>query len=150
MLVIAGPLLALGILASLAVIVMAFFMPSIAFTQGDTSTGLGAVALLPFLVLYIVQIIIYATIGGLLLWGIYHWNKPSIIIATIISPILVIIFSATIATPFNIHLDASTPLGIAAFCIYAITPLITGMVAYHDLRYRLPKIQALLMANPPQ
>lgn len=104
-------------------------------------TGLEDIIIVPALLLYLAQIIAYLVIGYFLLRGIYHWSAVAIIANTIASPIVLAIILATFTNRFDAIVDFSTPVGIGILLFFLLAPLVLGVIAYNDLRYRLPKIK---------
>ncbi|MDN5274710.1 MAG: hypothetical protein JWP06_611 [Candidatus Saccharibacteria bacterium] len=102
--------------------------------------GLGIIIGVPAILLYIGQIIFYIVLGYLLLRSIYKWSVPAIIASTIISPLILVVIIASIASQSDHIVDFSSPVGVGLLIFFLLTPLAMGVVAYNDIRYRLPKI----------
>lgn len=139
---VAGLPLGLGIIIGVGMLLYTLVGPFIIVANdGSGMTALALISVAPFLLLYALQVAVFIVIGFLLLKGVYNWSSPSIIMSAIASPIVYIGCFATIALQFNYVINASTPVGIIFLCSFALTPLITGAIAYNDIRYRLPKIK---------
>ena len=139
----AGAVIGLNIVASIGVILyaLASFAMYVASKEAKVMGGLGLVVATPLLLYTIVQAAVVIVVGYVLLKGIYRWSSPSIIIgATLASFALITLFAAA-ASQFG---AASSPVGIGLLCFFAMTPLVMGVIAYNDLRYRLPKIKKQL------
>jgi len=103
-----------------------------------TSQGLGLelIVLVPALLFYILQIIFYLVLGYFLLRGIYRWSNVAIVLSVVIGPLVLVVITSSIASIFHQTLDASSPAGIGLLIFFLLTPLMTAVVAYNDIRYR--------------
>lgn len=107
---------------------------------GLADAGLGAIVYGSAIILYVIQIIFYIVLGWLLLQYIYRWSRLAIILSTIACPLALLIIVSSISNQFGYTVDLSHPIGIGILIFFALTPLAMGVVAYNDIRYRLPNI----------
>lgn len=106
-----------------------------------TSAGPATIIYAPAFILYIAQIIFYIVLGWFLLQRIYRWSIPAIIVSTIACPLALLMIMASIANQFRYAVDLSSPVGVGTLIFLSLTPLAMGVIAYNDIRYRLPKIK---------
>lgn len=139
----AGAVIGLNIVASIGVILYALAVPVmfIASGQAQGPGGLAIIVMAPLLLYTIAQAAVVIVVGYVLLKGIYRWSSPSIIMSAVLSSFAFITLFAAAASQYG---ATSSPVGIGLLCFFAMTPLVMGVIAYNDLRYRLPKIKKQL------
>ena len=104
-------------------------------------TGLETIIYVPAIILYIIQILFYVVLAWFLLLHIYRWSVPAIIASTIACPLALLMIMTSIANWFGHTIDLSNPVGVGILIFLLLTPLAMGVIAYNDIRYRLPKIK---------
>lgn len=106
-----------------------------------TGAGPEIIIYVPAILLYVIQILFYVVLAWLLLQRIYRWSIPAIIISTIACPLALLMIMASIANQLGYTVDLSSPVGVGLLIFLSLTPLAMGVIAYNDIRYRLPKIK---------
>ena len=137
---ISGTIIALAIVDILVETILASsgILPLV---NGNFYEGFSLAVLLPFLVGALIEIGIYVFVGVVVIRGIYRWSKGAIIAGAIIAPVAFLFMSAMALTRFGLSIDFDTAFGILYLMLIAFLPLISGVVAYRDIKYRLPNVQ---------
>lgn len=134
---IATLLLGIGMLMGIGYVVYIFIGSLFVFT----GAGPEIIIYVPAIILYAIQILFYVVLAGFLLQRIYRWSVPAIIVSTIACPLALLMTVASIANWLGYTIDLSGPVGVGLLVFLLLTPLIMGVIAYNDIRYRLPKIK---------
>jgi hypothetical protein len=95
---------------------------------------------IPVLLFFIVQAGVYLLLG----WLLQRWAVKGSIVAIILSVfyniISFFIILSFIRQLIDFSFDANTPLGLIALIAVLFVPLVLGVVAYYDIRYRVPML----------
>lgn len=132
---VAGPILVTGMLMMIVYVVVNFF--NLIVATANANAGIEATVLVPMILFYLAQIVIYIFVSGLLLVGIYRWRTVAIILSAIIVPVA---FPLIAPLGSDQKVDLSSSIGIGALAFIFLMPLLTGAIAYNDVRYRKLKV----------
>lgn len=137
---VAALLLGIGMLAGVGYVFYILIGSLFAFKDAGPAT----IIYVPAVILYVIQIIFYVVLAWLLLQRIYRWSVPAIIVSTIACPLALLMIVASVGNWLGYAIDLSSPAGVGLLIFLSLTPLIMGVIAYYDIRYRLPKIKDIL------
>ena len=98
----------------------------------------GLLVYAPFSVFILIQIAAVLAIGYLILRGMYKWSKAAIIAGVFAVPFALLFILGFIASSTEFRLDLQTTVGVALLLFVFLAPLFMAVVAYHDIKYRLP------------
>lgn len=98
----------------------------------------GLLVYAPFSIFILIQIAAILAIGYLILRGMYKWSKTAIIAGVFAVPFALLFILGFIASSTEFRLDLQTTAGVALLLFVFLAPLFMAVVAYHDIKYRLP------------
>lgn len=103
--------------------------------------AIGIVMLAPVLLIGLLQIAFYAWATRVVLHDMRNWNIATVIAGALVTPLVALLDMALIANLF--HKDDQTPTGhtfpAALFYVFCLSFVVTGALAYNDIKYRKPK-----------
>lgn len=129
-----------AVLVLLVALTALIMIVDIAGQERDKS-GFWLVAV-PFVVIFIVQLVGLGLVGWWLLKKVKEWNTPAMVISAIIVPLpsalLVVMAAEKLHRPIN-NVGNPTP-----FYLFATLCILSGVIVYNDLKYRNPKRRAVV------
>ncbi len=108
-------------------------------TENDGFLFLVLIVALPQLLFNLVQVMFFVAAGILILGGAYKWSKIAIILAAIYTPLAAYAVVANIAVAVESSLDLTDVSSFIVLIAAVILPVATFVIAYNDIKYRLPK-----------
>lgn len=132
----------IGVLYVFFAVKSLFESPSI-----DQMGVFGLLVYAPFFVFILMQIAAILAIGYLILRSMYKWSKVAIVAGVFAVPFALLFILGFIASSAEFRLDLQTTTGVAILLFVFLAPLFMAVVAYHDIKYRLPTVKAKTTFN---
>jgi hypothetical protein len=94
-------------------------------------SGIATIALLPFIIFGLVQFGALIVLAWLLLRGMRQWNTFTLAIGSLAIPIVAVLILSSVVPPLQ-------EFSVTPFIIFALSFVVSGAVAYNDVKYRKP------------
>ena len=137
---IAAPLFMFSILAGIGYVAALVVAYIISVPASDGLTVVAAPVLVGLLAYVAVQVFLGIFIARTLIKGMYNWSKNSIAASSVLSPLIFWVGVAVVCSNNDMTLDLNTSLGISMVCVFSLSFVLMGAVAYNDIKYRLPSL----------
>ncbi|RYX78712.1 hypothetical protein EON76_03275 [bacterium] len=134
----------IGILYVFFAVKSLFESPSI-----DQMAVLGLFIYAPFSVFIFMQVAVILAVGYMILRGMYKWSKAAIVAGVFTVPLALLLILASVANSTDFRLDLQTSGGVVILLFVFLAPLFMAVVAYHDIKYRLPATKSKIARSTP-